>query len=400
MVLGALVGALSQWPDDEDAPGFISRWTMASFGVHLLFGVAIASSAAAISYLGGDALTYNSGALGIMAHWQHGLPLPDLHGGKEGYYYMLAGIYWVFGPDRIAGVAVNAVLAAALVPIVCDTTQRLFGSRAARLTAPMVVLVPGMVLWTSQLLKEAPILFFLAVAANCGVRLVERFRVGPLLVLMATLPALLTFRGPVGVAGMAGIVGGMAIGKRNLAGGFTTALAVGGLIAVALAFGLGSSGYETTVGTNLKQANVIRQDLAVSAQSGFAPSADISTRRGAISYLPRGLLGFTLGPLPWEIRGTRQLVAVPDLLAWYFLIPSLVRGSRAAARLAGRQTLTLALPALTITVLLALVVGNYGTIVRERMQILVLTAPVIALGMSLARSRRAAEPELEAPAVR
>jgi hypothetical protein len=36
---------------------------------------------------------------------------------------------------------------------------------------------------------------------------------------------------------------------------------------------------------------------------------------------------------------------------------------------------------------IALVVGNYGTIVRERMQILVLLAPVMALGLAVRRAR-------------
>ncbi len=393
LALAALVRGIVRWPDAPDAAGRIAQWTMLSFGLHLAVGIALTGSAVAATYFGGDAFTYHDGAVKIVAHWQHGLPLPSLRGGKEGYYYLLAGIYWVFGAHKFAGVALNAALAAALVPIVADSTRRLFGSRPARYSAPIMVLVPGLVLWTSQLLKEAPILFLLAVAANCGVRLVDRLTGGPLVLLMATLPALLSFRGPIGLAAIGGIVAGVALGKRNLVGGAITAMGVIGVVALGLGLGLGSSGYDTAVQTDLKQANLTRQDLAVSANSGFGQSANISTTNGAISYLPRGLAGFTFGPFPWEITGGRQLVAVPDLLAWYVLIPALVRGARGASRRAGRRPLVLALPALATTIMVALVIGNYGTIVRERMQILVLMAPVIAFGLSMVRSDPSLEPE-------
>jgi hypothetical protein len=393
MALVVLVHGLIRWSDDPEATVHIGRWTMASFVVHLVVGVALTGSAVAAKYFGGDAFTYHDGAVGIVAHWQHGAPLPSLHGGKEGYYYLLGGLYWVFGAHKFAGVALNAALAAALIPIIADSTHRLFGPRSARYVAPITVLVPGMVVWTSQLLKEAPILFLLALAANCGVRLVHKVTWGPLLVLMATLPALLSFRGPIGLAALGGIVAGVALGKREVAGGVVTAMGVVAVVTIGLALGLGSSGYSTTVQTDLKTANLTRQDLAASGKSGFGHSADISTTQGAISYLPRGIAGFALGPFPWEISGTRQLIAVPDLIAWYILIPALWRGSRAASRRTGRRPLVLALPALAITIMVALVVGNYGTIVRERMQILVLMAPVIALGFAIVRPEKSQEPE-------
>lgn len=325
LALLALVRAVVSWPGDDgatgpaspalsDRSGLMARWTMASFGLHLLVGMTISASVAATTYLGGDAITYDGGARAILGHWQDGLPIGDLPGGKEGYYYLLAGLYWVFGAHPVAGLVVNAALAAALVPIVSDTTYRLFGPRAALWAAPLVVLVPGMVLWTSQLMKEAPVLLLLAVAANCGVRLIDRVTGGPLLALLVTLPLLFTLRGPVGLAAVAGVVGGVALGTQRLARGAGTAMAILAGVAVVVALGHGSSGYHTSVRSDLEQVNLVRKDLAVSAKSGFARSDDVSTTAGAISYLPRGLAGIALGPFPWEIAGTRQLVALPDLV--------------------------------------------------------------------------------------
>ena len=383
LALIVLVRAVARSSQATDALSRrLSTWTVGSFFLHLLVGVAIAKSGAATEYFGSDAGVYHNGAIGILRHWQEGLPVPPLSGGKEGYYYLLAGVYWVFNPHKVAGIALNATLAAALVPIVFDTTRRLFGSSAARCAIPVVVLVPGMVLWTSQLLKEGPIVFLLAVTANCAVRLLERPTPRPLLLLMGSLPALMTLRGPVGFAMGAGTVAGISFGKRQLASGVIAGLAVATVVALVLAFGFGSSGYRVSVNARLSDVDTLRRNLAVTASSGFAPEADISTARGAISYLPTGLAGLAFGPFPWAIRGTRQLIAVPDLLAWYGLIPALWRGQRAARRSIGRRVLTVLFPALAIAVVLSLLIGNYGTIVRERMQILVLLAPVIGLGLS------------------
>jgi hypothetical protein len=51
------------------------------------------------------------------------------------------------------------------------------------------------------------------------------------------------------------------------------------------------------------------------------------------------------------------------------------------------------LPAIIISVELALVIGNFGTIVRERTQVVILLLPFIALGLAVrAAERSEAEP--------
>ena len=120
----------------------------------------------------------------------------------------------------------------------------------------------------------------------------------------------------------------------------------------------------------------------------------MSTSCQAISYLHRGLATFVFGPFPWQIRSARQLPVLPDVVVWWLLFPSLVRGLRGARRVSGRAALVVALPAVTAAALLALTVGNFGTVVRERGQVTILLLPLIALGLSLrGRARPAADGE-------
>lgn len=365
-------------------------WTLGAFVAHLLFGLLIHSSAAATKYLGPDAYAYHQDAIGIVRHWTDGVDLPRLPGGKEGYYYLLAGLYWVFGAFQWTAVVVNAVLAAALVPMISDTTRRLFGPVPARYVAPLVVLLPGLFIWTSQPIKEAPILLLIAIVANLGVRLVDGSTPGRLIGLAVTSGVLFTFRSFVGLALVGGLVCGIALGRRlvvsGVAVGASTVLLVGLLMATS---GLGYSGYQAAVRTDLRQASNVRLDLAT-VSSGFGADVDISTTRQAVSYLPVGMATFVLGPFPWQISGARQLPAVVDALVWWCLLPSLWRGYRAGRRLVGRKLLVVLLPTGVATVLLSLVVANFGTVLRQRLQITVLLIPLIALGLAERSSRRQA----------
>lgn len=399
LLLALLVRHLCGEDDEPDLRRTI-RWTAAAFVVHLVASFTITNTPVLLRYLGPDALTYHSIAHDIVRHWTGPFPFPYVPSGKEGFYYMLAGLYWVFGASTSAGLAANAALAAGLVPLVTDTTRRLFGREAARYAAPLAVLTPGLLLWTSQLLKEAAVLFLLALATNCAARVSERMSLGLLTVLAASMALLFTFRGWVGVMAAGGLIVGIAFGRRQLLSGLgtgVTAFALIGLLVVIT--GLGYSGYKAAVGSDLQQASILRRDLAVSAASGFDADADISTPAHALSYLPRALVTFLLGPFPWQIRGARQLPVIPDMIVWWALLPSLWRGLRAAGRRRGRQILVLLTPALTTSILLALAVGNFGMLLRERTQVFVLLLPFFCLGLSLRGTGPVAREAVDEPPV-
>ncbi len=388
--VAALVRFLA--PDDPEVRRRILRWTVAGFFTHLVLGMAISYGGPIIQkYLGApDANAYHVNAILLVRHWTDGFPTPDLPAGKEGFYYLLAGLYRVFGPYRVAGLAVNALLSAALVPLMYDTTRRLFGSEAARCVPPLIVLVPNLLIFSSQLLKEAAILFLIAVVINSAARLSERFSFVSLILLGSAVTLLLTFRAWVALVLLAGVLASVGIGRRDVIAGLGAGMSAAAVIAAALAFGVGYSGYKAASKSSLEEANQMRRNTSIGVGSGFDAEADVSNPVAAISYLPRGLTTFALGPFPWQIGRATQLAVVPDLLVWWSLIPSLWRGVRQGSSMIGRRILVLVLPALTVSALVALSVGNFGTIVRERAQPLLILVPLIALGLAM-RSKVTAE---------
>jgi cation transport ATPase len=154
--------------------------------------------------------------------------------------------------------------------------------------------------------------------------------------------------------------------------------------------GVGYSGYRTAAGADLNQVNTIRLDSSGSAASGFAQTKDVSTPTHAAAYLPYGLVQFALGPFPWQVRGIRQIPALLDVAVLWALVPSLRRGFADARRRRRRSAFVLLIPAAIAACMLALLVANFGTVVRERMQVLVLLIPFISLGLALRNSSRPA----------
>ncbi len=229
--LGILSMALRWTASEAELDRDVARWTRLSYALHVAISLGISGSGTTVAFFGGDANTYHNDAIALARHWTEGTPRPAIQAGKQGFYIALARLYQLIGPYRFAGLVLISLCSALVVPLVSDTTRRLFGPRAARAVLPLVVLLPGFLVWTSQLLREAPIVVGLAIAANLAVRLSEQVKPGRLALLGLTIAVLFTLRANVAYVFAAGLLVGVALGGRHLALGVVTAVAMTGLLA-------------------------------------------------------------------------------------------------------------------------------------------------------------------------
>lgn len=390
-------------PEDDRSARRVIAVSLAAFAAHLIIGLIITRSASFAHSLASDATTYDSGARVIVAHWHHASELPVMSKGKEGFYYALAGLYWAVGPYPLAGLLLNALFAAAMVPLLFDLTQRMFGTDAGWWAVVIVTLQPGFLVWPSQLLREAGVLFFLLVALCCAYRLATRATLTVAVILAADIGLFLTFRADVALIVAAGLAVALTLGRRQVVGGFFIAATVVAMsMVLILAIGLGRSGYLSSTNSSLAQVSTARTDLARRASSGFDVTANVSTPTRAVKYLPKGLPSFLWGPFPWQLRNVPQLFSGLDALTVMAMTPSIWRGWRSAKARIGRRRLLFLLPAAALAMALTLLIGNFGTVVRERLQVLVFAIPLAALGIAERRAERAesAETAGAAPAAR
>ncbi|HVE94939.1 MAG TPA: hypothetical protein VNB24_08475 [Acidimicrobiales bacterium] len=384
-VLSALTRSATR-DESPEARARLGRWVALALVAHLISGWLTD-----VTNFSTDAELYDRVARQLEVHWSQGLPFERLPSGKEGFFYMLAALYRVFGHYPAAGIVVNCVIAAGTVAIMYDTTKRMFTAAAAHCVAPLMFL-PGFLVWTSGLMREASILLMIAIALNAAVRLSDRFGVGQFILMTTSLTLLFTLRANVALLLMASLLPALALSRRQLMTGLGTGVTVTVVVLVlVVGAGVGYSGYKLSAGANLEQVEVSRLELSTSAESGYTRGADVSTTSGALSYLPVGLTNFMLGPFPWQVRTPRQILALPDVFLWWMLLPVLWRGAFEGVRVARRKTLLLLVPAIAIAAPLSLLIGNYGTAIRERLQVIILLVPFIALGVARRRASRQTE---------
>lgn len=391
MIGGTLLSVLVRFfgAGEAQLDARVARWTIVAAGVRLLVGSVALAFPALAGYVGPDAADYHLFAIAVADHWVRGGTAPGLYAGKEGFTLALAALYWIFGPHPVAGVFANCLAGAALVPVVADTTRRLFGRAAAAYVCPYVALLVGLVLWPSQLLREAGVFLLIAVGANAAARMVNIVRVVPVIALAGSVALLLTFRYYVAVLLTGGLILGLAISKRWVGGIGSGATTAGLLLAVVLGLGLGVTGARLAQEASLSSADQVRRDSARSASSGFGQDADVSTRSGALRVLPVSIPSFLLGPFPWQVRGLRHVPALIDAVVLWTLLPKLWRGWKAAGVAIGRQRYLIGMPTFVLVAALSLVIANYGTAVRSRNQVVVLLLPLIGLGVAARRERAA-----------
>ncbi len=388
MLLSLLVRLLATSPGGSHQQPLL-RWTIAAFLVHLAVGVAVTLLTTAWQYLGPDAGQYHNDAAEIVENWKGQASAPLLPPGKEGFYYLLAGLYSLFGTNMVFGLIVNAAFAAALVPLLADTTKRLFGGDASNRVPPLALLLPSFLLWPSQLLREAGILFFLAVAANCATRLARSTTPLTVAFFIVSVTLLFTFRGYIALIAGAALLAGVVISRQEVVAGIGAGMSLAIVLGfVVFSLGIGYSGYRATTQTSLESANLIRLDSSKAATSGFDEDADISTSRRALGYLPVGFTRLALGPFPWEVRTIRHLPALADALSIWVLFPALIAGGGVARRKSARTFAALVVPPLAVAMTVSLLIGNFGTIVRSRTQVMVLITPLLAAGLADRSKRR------------
>src|SRR2546423_15624227 len=112
---------------------------------------------------------------------------------------------------------INSVMGAITAPIIFICAQELFNNvRVSRLATLGVAFFPSLVLWSSQGLKDGPIVFLLALSILATLKLGEKLSLKYLAVLSCSLFALLSLRFYVFYMMLAAVVGAFVIGMRPM----------------------------------------------------------------------------------------------------------------------------------------------------------------------------------------
>ena len=350
-------------------------------------------------FFGGDANTYDTFAVALLKalagdQYYSGLVQRfqgEFGGGAVGMIYMVAAVYKIIGRNMLAVQFFNSVLGAATPPAIFLIAHSIFGNlRVSRLASLFVAFFPSLVLWSSQGLKDGPIVFMLAMSVLLTLRLGEKFSLKNALVLAAILATLTSFRFYLFFMVVAAIVGAFTIGLREFTvTGFVRQL----LIVVGIGLALTYIGVIKTANIQFgyySDLNVVqrsRLDLATSAKSGFGADVDVSTASGAIQAVPIGVVYLLFAPFPWQLESLRQSITLPEMLVWWAAFPFLVLGFWFTFRYRLRQSFVIFIFTTMLTLAYSVFQGNVGTAYRQRAQILVFYFIFVAVGIVLLKEK-------------
>jgi hypothetical protein len=336
-----------------------------------------------------DQRTYHAVGKFLSDVWSQEAPvissqvLPD---GPKGYFYIVAAIYYVVGPYSLFPKLLNCLVGALTILVAHDLALRMGASSVAALrAAKLTTWFPSLVLWSSLNIRDAWIILLIALMCRQALVLQSRFRPTALLTLAGGLLLLVQFRAYLLFAiGAPILVSFFAIRSRN----FLRSLIVGSIVAVALIYADQAAGRSRQIRfVDFEELHEIRYWNTVGASSQFE-QVDISTPGKALAYLPRGMALFLLAPFPWMIGSIRQVLAVPETLFFYWLIPWVIRGARDLLKADLTRALLAVLITSGLTLGYSLGEGNAGTAYRHRAQILTFFLIFAAAGLDRRYARR------------
>ncbi len=350
-------------------------------------------------FFGGDARTYDSTGYLLFKFWRgemnygsYDLLLGPFILRNWGMPYLVASLYSVVGRNMLAVQFFNAVLGAATAPVIFLCARHIFQNiRVAKLAAFFVAFFPSLVLWSSQGLKDGPIIFLLALVMLLTLRLGEQLTMKHVVALAVSLVGLLSFRFYIFYMTVAAIVGSFVVGMRPQTGrSLVRQVIVIAAVGLALMWvgvlRTASSQLETYGDLNTMQRS--REDLAKSADSGFGKDVDVSTTAGALSAIPLGMLYLLFAPFPWQVTNLRQSITLPEMVAWWSSFPLLCIGVWFTLRYRMRQALPILIFTSMLTLAYSVFQGNVGTAYRQRSQILVFYFIFVAVGYVLMKEKR------------
>ncbi len=351
-------------------------------------------------FFGGDAYTYDFFGYALSKVWQgdnYYLSLVNTYvsetgAGAWGMFYFVAFIYTIIGRNMLAIQFVNAVLGAATAPVIFLCAKHVYNNlRVARLAGFFVAFYPSLVLWSSQGLKDGPIVFLLAISILATFKLGENINLKYLAVLASSLFAILTLRFYVFYMIVVAAGGSLLIGMRmasvrSLAQRFVVIIGIG--LALTYLGVLRTTSMQFESFGNLEKIQVSRSDMMQRAETGFGKDVDVSTVSGAFSAIPVGATYLLFAPFPWQLASLRQSITFPEMVVWWASFPLLVLGLWFTIKYRLRQSLPILIFTAMLTLAYSLFQGNVGTAYRQRAQLLVFYFIFVSVGYVLMQERR------------
>ncbi|QQS47675.1 MAG: glycosyltransferase family 39 protein [Acidobacteriota bacterium] len=362
--------------------------TFSAFFIRMFAAVAIFYFAPDRNFLAEDQPGYDYLPQLLANYWFGNGPRPEyLFSGfrgisRIGFIGLIAIQYLIFDVSYVVPRIFNCLAGAFLALFAYRITFQAYGVTAAKIAGILTAFFPSLILWSALNMRDIWLALTVIVITWHAVRLREKISIASVVVIGLCLVWMQMNRAYlVPIMGLT-VASAFLFGRARE---WYKDVAILGLmlltVGVVLFFFRDSRGMDFV---DFNEANRYRQVLAKSSvgNSGYLQNVDLSSPSRMLLYSPLLLAYFLFSPFPWDIRGVRQLMTVPEMLLWYTCLPFVFLSIREVIRDKTRKGLTLLMPLAIISVAYALSSGNMGLAYRHRAQVVALYLILAAAGFS------------------
>lgn len=314
----------------------------------------------------------------------------SISGTVSNYDYINGVIYFFTGYSPLSMLFFNCAIGAMTVILIYFISSRLFGKDVARLCSLLCAFWPSLFLWSTQNLKEPLTIFFVALCFWAFVR--PHFLSLPIIVI--SIFCLAKIREQITLMVMISLLLYLVYSLYRLIRRDRAIFIVTLLIVIpALTFIIVNYGKDIIGLFNpFKAGQFALTDIlaevdyhrSVRAFANLAVLSDykIESLGSLLKYIPLGLFFLLFAPFPWQIFSSSQMLAVPETIVWYFMVPYFIKG----IYLTFKNKVARVFPILVYMVIsllaLAVLEGNVGTMFRHKAVALNFILLFVAVGLT------------------
>ena len=296
--------------------------------------------------------------------------------GYNAYTYLLSSFYYIFGYQIQAARFINTILSILAMLFIFYTAKEAFGQEIAKLSSAIFAFFPSLVLWSISIGTDMMILLCVIAYIYAFIRILKKLEFGLILVMAASILVLFSFMGR-GQAVQVLILVTAAGMVYRLFKKFTKKVKLSILLFLILLIIVSINSPAVSVADRHIQENIhkimrIQSGFAVIDDSGYLVypahcyqdfSCNLTEFFGA--YF-KGMVYAIFAPFPWQIASKLQLMAYPQIILWYCMLPFVVYGLFSGYRKNGLSAFILSLYCFLVLSIFALAEGNVGSLFRHR----------------------------------
>jgi hypothetical protein len=327
---------------------------------------------------------------------------------KSNPAYHWIGSYFYFilqARSQMALAFINCFLNALTVVLIYRIASEFFDKKAALFAGTVAAIMPGFLVWSALTIKETWLIFlelaaFYFVCKACRERsLAHVVFYSVLLILLLALT--MSFRHYVAYTMVFGIVISVLAWRsraplRSAAIGMVLSVL---LLQVSNAIGVTSFDLASFTASRNDEITAFREAISDASQEGTNSAVildyDTTTPEGAVAMLTVGSFYVLMSPFPWQVSSLRQLMTLPDVLLWWYLVLwFMIPGLKHAWRTRPQFLVSVMAFALPLLMFYGMMFANIGLAYRQRAQMMPFFLLIAAAGYEKRRQEKESRGEI------